>query len=220
MRHICQVIHYRQYRDASRLGYTLLVPARTSPSSPDKSGITFRRPTREDAIALARIQFLAGERVEMQALAAELQIARATLYRWVGEREQLLEVVFSGLVNEWFAEVEPQAKGSGQARLLDVIRRFLEFAAASQPLSDFAEREPALTMKLLLDRDGLVAERSRSAIRRVLEETTPEMEVPDNIIEAIEMTAVSLVWANIAIGREPDIDGAVNLSETLLSVCA
>ena len=43
--------------------------------------------------------------------------------------------------------------------------------------------------------------------------------MPDNIIEAIEMTAVSLVWANIAIGREPDIEGAVNLTGTLLSVC-
>ena len=43
--------------------------------------------------------------------------------------------------------------------------------------------------------------------------------MPENIIDAIEMTAAALVWANIAIGREPDIDGAIELSETLLGVC-
>ncbi|MGK2954802.1 MAG: QsdR family transcriptional regulator [Solirubrobacterales bacterium] len=195
------------------------MPAKTPSAEGSRPSATFRRPTREDAISLARERFLAGDRVEMRALATELQIARATLYRWVGEREQLLDIVFSGLVDEWFAEVEPQAKGTGQARLLDVIRRFLEFAAASQPLSDFAGREPALTMKLLLDREGLVAGRSKAAIRRLLKEEVPESDVPDNIIEAIDMTAVSLVWANIAIGREPDIEGAVTLSETLLGVC-
>lgn len=206
------------YGNGVSVVYTSSVPTKT-PEIKSGTAAKFRRPTRDDAIALARESFLAGERVEMLTLAGELGIARATLYRWIGEREQLLEIVFAGLVLEWFAEVEPKAKGSGQDRLLDVVRLFLELAAASEPLSDFAAREPALTMKLLLDREGLVAQNSRAAVKGLLEETTPELDVPDNIIEAIEMTAVSLVWANIAIGREPDIEGAVNLTGTLLSVC-
>jgi AcrR family transcriptional regulator len=183
-------------------------------ASPD-----FRRATRGDAVKLARARFLAGERVEMQTLAAELDIGRTTLYRWVGEREQLLEEVFAGLVDEWFAEVVPQAHGTGTDRLLDVMRRFLEFAAAFTPLSEFAAREPALTMRLLLDREGMIATRSKLAISGLLAENAPDLEVPENIIDAIEMTAAALVWANIAIGREPDIDGAIELSQTLLGVC-
>jgi len=101
-----------------------------------------------------------------------------------------------------------------------VMRRFLEFAAGFDPLSEFAEREPALTMRLLLDREGRIAERSKVAIGNLLAESAPELEVPENIIDAIEMSAAALVWANIAIGREPDIDGAVRLSETLLDACA
>jgi AcrR family transcriptional regulator len=192
--------------------------ARTSPAD---GGATpdFRRATRDDAIELARARFLAGERVEMQTLAGDLDIGRTTLYRWVGEREQLLEEVFAGLVVEWFAEVVPQAEGTGRKRLLDVMRRFLEFAAAFDPLSEFAAREPALTMRLLLDRDGMIAERSKQAIGALLEEDVPELEVSENIIDAIEMSAASLVWANIAIGREPDIEGAIELSETLLDAC-
>ncbi len=179
----------------------------------------FRRPVREDAILLAKGQFVSGERVEMQTVASGLGIGRTTLYRWVGEREDLLEEVFAGLVDEWFAEVVPVADGKGTDRLLDVMRRFLELAAAFTPLSDFAAREPALTMRLLLDREGLVAQRSKFAIRNLLDQEAPRLVVPENIIDAIEMTAAALVWANIAIGREPDIAGAIELSETLLGVC-
>lgn len=179
----------------------------------------FRRPGREDAIALARARFLAGERIEMRLLASELDIGRTTLYRWVGEREQLIEEVFAGLVDEWFAEVLPHVGGTGRDRLLDVMRRFLELAASFGPLSEFAAREPALTMRLLLDREGIVAEHSKHAISNLLEQEAPELEVPANIIDVIEMTAAALVWANIAIGREPDIDSAIELSRMLLGTC-
>jgi len=195
--------------------------ASTEPAVPTAGpgGPVIRRPSRGDAVALARAHFLAGERVEMQTVAAGLDIGRTTLYRWVGERDQLLEEVFAGLVDEWFAEVVPQAQGTGTDRLLDVMRRFLEFAAAFTPLSEFAAREPALTMRLLLDRDGMIAARSKLAISGLLAGNAPDLEVPENIIDAIEMTAAALVWANIAIGREPDIDGAIELSQTLLGVC-
>lgn len=179
----------------------------------------FRRPTREDAVELARARFVSGERVEMQTLASELGIGRTTLYRWVGEREQLLEEIFAGLVDEWFSEVIPKSRGRGVERLLDVMRRFLEFAVGFDPLSDFSAREPALTMRLLLDREGLIAERSKSALRDLLDENAPDLEVPGNMIDAIEMSAAALVWANIAIGREPDIDGAIELTKTLLDAC-
>jgi AcrR family transcriptional regulator len=183
------------------------------------SPIAFRRPTREHAIALAKARFLAGERVEMNTLSAELDIGRTTLYRWVGERGQLIGEIFGELVDDWLAIVEPQAKGTGVARFLDVLRRFLEHAASSDPLTEFTEREPALALRVLLDRSGPVAERNREAIRRVLSESAPALEVPEKTVEAIGMAAIIMVWAYIATGDEPDIDGAVSLAGTLLDAC-
>src|SRR3954469_21545625 len=107
-----------------------------------ETNTAFRRPTRDHAVALAKARFLAGERVEMNQLAAELAIGRTTLYRWVGEREQLIGEIFGQLVDDWLGLVEPRAQGTGVARFLSVIRRFLEYAAGSAPLTDFAEREP------------------------------------------------------------------------------
>ena len=179
----------------------------------------FRRPERDDAVRLARTRFLEGQRIEMGSLAAELGIGRTTLYRWVGERDDLIEEVLAGLVEEWFEVVDSGARGSGRSRVLGLFRRFLELAAASSPVRDLAEREPALTMRILLDRQGQVAIRSKELLTGVTAQDLPDREVPENIIDAIEMGAASLVWANMASGRDPDIEGAVELAATLIDVC-
>ena len=55
-----------------------------------------RGPTPLDALELARRHWLAGERIDMGALARELGVSRATLYSWVGSKERLLgEVIWS-----------------------------------------------------------------------------------------------------------------------------
>lgn len=179
----------------------------------------FRKASPEDALDLARARFLEGKRIEMRSLAEDLGIGRTTLYRWVGERDELIEEVFSGLVDEWFEAVEGQASGRGRDRLIDIFTRFLDIASASSPLSDFASREPALTMRLLLDRQGKVAVRSKELISQLVAEHLPDREVPENIVDAIEMSTAALVWANIATEREPDIEGAISLTETLIDVC-
>lgn len=180
----------------------------------------FRRPTRADAVALARAHFAAAERVEMNALADELDIGRTTLYRWVGEREQLIGEIFGQLIDEWIALVEPEAKGTGRAWFLDVIRRYLEFAAAYDPLTNFTEREPALALRVLMDRDGQVAEHSGAAIRRLISNADPALTLPAETVNAIGMVAIALVWAYIASGQEPDIEGATALIRTLVEAAA
>jgi AcrR family transcriptional regulator len=189
----------------------------TRPAEPQSAvEIPFRRPTREHAIALARARFLAGERVEMNQLTAELDIGRTTLYRWVGEREQLIGEILGQLVDEWVALVERQASGTGVARFLDVLRRYLEHAAGSAALTDFTTREPALALRVLMDREGQVARRSAAAIRRVLNEADPTVELPADTVRAITLVSITLVWAYIATGQEPDLDGAMTLTRTLL----
>ena len=55
------------------------------------------RPSARDAFERARRWFLAGQRIDMQLLADEIGVNRATLYRWVGNRDQFLaELLWSG----------------------------------------------------------------------------------------------------------------------------
>ncbi len=177
---------------------------------------TFRRARRADAIDLARVRFLAGDRLEMQALADELDVSRTTLYRWVGEREQLIGEVFGSLIDRWLELVEPQAEGQGSDRFLDILRRFLVFAASSDPLTEFTQREPALAIRVLMDPEGPATVHANRALQRLLAEIDPSVEVSDKVANSIGLLARTLVWANIATGREPDVDGAVDLAAMLL----
>ena len=62
------------------------------------AGIAPARPTALDAFRLARRTFLDGTRIDMQALARTLNVDRATVYRWVGSREQLLAEILWSLI--------------------------------------------------------------------------------------------------------------------------
>jgi hypothetical protein len=131
----------------------------------------------------------------------------------------LIGEVLGQLVDEWIAIVEPHAEGTGVARFLDIMRRYLEYAADAAALTEFTEREPALALRVLMDRRGRVAEQSNNAIRQLLAEADPALDLPANVVEAIALAATALVWAYIATGQEPDIDGAINLTGTLLESC-
>lgn len=176
----------------------------------------FRRPTADDALALAREQFLAGERVEMGTLSEQLGINRTTLYRWVGEREQLVGTLFSALIDEWLEAVRRPDDPQGIEGFLSVIQRFLELGAEFEPLNVFTRREPALALRILCDREGAVTANAEATIRRLLDELAPDVEVSAPAVRAIGVVARTLVWANIATDQEPDIEGVVELSRTLL----
>src|SRR5215813_9070683 len=93
-------------------------PARDVP----RSGL---RPvaTAADLRALARRRFLAGERLSLEELAAELQVSRATVYRWAGNAEQLAGEVVAGMVEETFQRTVREARGRGADRIIDATAR-------------------------------------------------------------------------------------------------
>jgi len=53
--------------------------------------------TAMDAFKLARSKWLAGERLDVGRIAQELGVGRATVFRWVGTRENLYGEVISAL---------------------------------------------------------------------------------------------------------------------------
>lgn len=183
------------------------------------SETTFRRPTADDALVLARKQFLAGERVEMGALASELGINRTTLYRWVGEREQLMGTLFSALIDEWLEAVREEGHYEGIDGFLRMLRRVLELGAEFEPLTEFTRREPALALRILSDRSGAVAANADATIARLLAEVAPDVDAPEPVIRAISVVSRTLVWSNIATDQEPDVEGVIELARTVLESC-
>src|SRR5204862_5474609 len=95
-----------------------------------------------DALKAARRHFLKKERVDMSELASELGVGRATLYRWVGSREQLLGEVLWSMTEPGLAQARARAKGKGAERVLQIYRVMGDQIVANEPLHHFIETEP------------------------------------------------------------------------------
>jgi len=178
----------------------------------------FRRARPDDAVDVALATFMACERVDMQALASQLGVSPATLYRWFGSRSRLLDQV-CGRVAEQFADVALAAsQGEGDERVCDFARQTMVASAAARPVRSFVEREQQVALRLLLRRD--------SAVHRVLTERTLELmaetrggETPPFVEDAthlIVQVATGMIWATFLVGDEPDPDTAVEIIRMVL----
>src|SRR5438309_6286196 len=84
-----------------------------------------RRVTPLDVFQLARKKWLTGDRVDIGKLAGELGVGRATVFRWVGSRENLYGEICSALFMKELERAQQAAKGQGTARLVDTMERLL-----------------------------------------------------------------------------------------------
>ena len=113
------------------------------------------------AFIAARRMFLKGQRVDMLALAAELGVSRATLYRWTGHRERLLADVLWSLSDEVFEQAKADhPEHTGVKRLLEIFRQHVGVLVQAQPLHTFLRQETHAALRILTSRDGGVQSRT------------------------------------------------------------
>src|SRR5215470_5042545 len=82
--------------------------------------------------------FLAGQRLDMRSLARRIGVARATLYRRVGNREQLLDQVLWWRARRLLAnQVRASAHLTGTERLTAVVGGVLRGIGTDRPVRMF-----------------------------------------------------------------------------------
>ena len=96
------------------------------------------------------MHFLKHSTLDMDLLAAELSISRATLYRAVGSRDALLGDVFWAIGKLFLAEAGAESTGTGADRVIDVSRLFAELMSTAQQLKQFVAAEPQTAARVLL----------------------------------------------------------------------
>jgi AcrR family transcriptional regulator len=178
-----------------------------------------RRPRPSDGLDLARATFLAGERVEMGVIATQLDISQATVYRWFGSRERLIEQVLDAIAREFLAAAKDEAEGDGDERVLDFARRLMYVTVTLEPVRAFVEREPQLALRLMLGEKGAIRDTLREALAEVVAETRPPAAAValDEELDVLVEVAVALEWATFAIGDEPQIDHAIHIMRLILA---
>ncbi|HEX5618035.1 MAG TPA: QsdR family transcriptional regulator [Solirubrobacteraceae bacterium] len=119
-----------------------------SPPVTERQDVT-PRPSGLDAFLRARKRFLAAERIDMSALAADLGVSRVTLYRWVGSRDRLLVEIIWSLARRTLDNIEAEADDAGPERIVRVVTRFLEDVIANPGMQRWLAEEGESAMRLL-----------------------------------------------------------------------
>jgi len=110
-----------------------------------------------EVMRAAKRMFLASGSLEMRALARQLGVGRATLYRWNGGREELLSEVLLSLDLANLARAEADVTTEpGPRRFCDVHDLHLRRVSGNVSLRNFVRAEPETALRVLLDANGRV----------------------------------------------------------------
>lgn len=121
------------------------------------------------AFVFARRTFLAGERVDMNDLAARLGVDRTSLFRWLGNRDALLSEVLWSLAEPTLVRLERACNLTGAARLTSILGDFVETLIAAPYFQGFLKKEPTRALRVLTTKDSQVQRRYLATVEAMLE---------------------------------------------------
>ena len=174
-----------------------------------------------DLHSLARQWFVGSRRIELQKLAVELGISRATAYRWAGSAEQLVGEVLASLVDDTHKLIAENTTSTGSERVLEVLERGMRAAYGYQPLRQFLARDAQLGLKIVASKHGPVQERTIANIQQLLEDEIDagHMTLPvEPAVMAYALTRIieSFLYADLITGATPDIENAARILKLML----
>lgn len=179
--------------------------------------------TREEVVALARQAFLTGERVDVQAIAAQLKLSRASIYRWFGSRDGVLGAVLSGEFESLIERADDRRKDTGARRILTVLDRVNRWMAGNEPFRRYFENEPLAGLRILTSSDGPVQPRVLTAVEQLITRAEeqdgyiPQLERPLLAYSLVRLGEAFLYHDNVT-GLRGDVDRLHQVQAALLGV--
>jgi AcrR family transcriptional regulator len=172
--------------------------------------------------AAAVDMFVAGQRLDMRSLARRIGVARATLYRRVGNREQLLDQVLWWRARRLLADqVRASAGLTGTDRLTAVIGGVLRAIGTDRPVQMFLESDPETALRLLTGPRSTVHQGMADALESLIEfergrgAFDARLDTP-TLAFAILRVSEGFLYSDVIADRAPDIGRAVTVIEALI----
>lgn len=186
------------------------------PGEPEDSG-----PIR--ALHLGIRNFLGKERIDMSAMARSLDINRATLYRWVGSREQFLVEVIWSMTARTLTELERSIDTTGPERISDLTIEFADQVISNPGMKHWLATEGESAMALLTRSGAGYQPRLINWLEESIdgEVAAGNMVLPEGV-ESYELAYViervmgGYVYLDLITGEKPDARRAEPLLRMLL----
>lgn len=175
------------------------------------------RATPMSAFRMARRWWLEGRRLNLSLLAEELGVGRATLMRWVGNKDLLMgEIIWSEYKRLYDqaierAEADPKLKGID---FLTQIYTDINIALINaKPMHDFMRAEPQWGLQLLTSNVSGLQSRLIETWRKLFEAQiqagliNPEMDA-ESLAYFIIRIGEGAIYCDLICGRTPDPEPA------------
>ncbi len=176
--------------------------------------------SREQLLDAATERFLAGQRIDIQAICSELGLSRATVHRWYGSRDDVIGAVLVRLVVPMFRRVEDSVGGRGAERLVEVFELQLRELAEAQAFRRFLDVERDTAQRILTAADGVVEPQVVALIHEIIEAEIGRGYEPPADAEVIAYAIVrmgeSFLYADAASGFRGDFDRLRSVYAALL----
>jgi AcrR family transcriptional regulator len=184
-----------------------------------------RRPGRPGRAVLVAARWIQeGKRLDMQGIADELGLSRATLFRHVGSREVLVgkalrvltQRTLDAAARRWEAERPP-----GGLRTPGTGRHINAIVSQSSGLRRLLDDEPALALRVLTDPLGPVQPGIVDFVESLLRRDMAEFGLtlltePDALAYALVRLGESFLYADVLAARKPDVAAADRLQQALI----
>lgn len=187
------------------------------PSTPLSKALSQRkseeRATPLSAFRMARRWWLEGRRLNLSQLAEELEIGRATLMRWVGNKDLLMgEILWSlykGIYDQAIEHAETTHPEKGLDYLAHIYDEINIALIEAKPLHEFLANEPQWGLQLLTSNVSGLQQRLVNEWKALFTQEIeagrikPEMDA-DSLAFYIIRIGEGAVYCDLICGRTPD----------------
>lgn len=161
------------------------------------------------AIGLARAKLMAGERLDINALAAELDVDRTTLFRWVGNRDQFVVSAIVSITVPTLKRIIASAPSSGGDKIAYVAGEYARASIEPDWFRRWLESDPERALRLLTSKASPLQRHVVAEFHQLLEyeyahipASTP-LPIPD-LAYLIVRIVESFVFSDLIAGDDPD----------------
>ncbi|GAA4954597.1 QsdR family transcriptional regulator [Actinoplanes utahensis] len=181
--------------------------------------MSVRRVVSDDEVARAGCRFfLRHGTVDMERLAAEMCVSRATMYRVTGGRDRLLGEVLWRLAEQTLADARRQRTRAGVDGAIEVTHRFTAALLSAEPFRRFLAGEPEAAARILLTSAGGLTERVVAAQHEIFQEVGLTDAGPDLAYLYVRIIE-SALYGELVAGHPADLDMAQRAARALLTAC-
>lgn len=144
----------------------------------------------------------------MQQFAAELDVDRSTLFRWVGNRDQLIVAILISLAKVVLKEAVARARGAGGVKLARVAGAYAQKIIDATYYRAFMQREPERSLRLITTKASPLQQHIVETFENlIIEEEAAGFVHPlgsHDLAYLIVRIMESFIYADMITGDEPD----------------